>query len=332
MLCPFCQIDSQRIVFRHSVGSANVIALWDGFPVSPGHLLIVPTRHIATWFDASSEEQQALTSALEIAKSHIESQYQPDGYNIGINVGAAAGQTVPHLHVHLIPRYSGDVADPRGGVRHVIPQLANYLAEQTPEFHVNRNATSTHRPSHFTRGEIDPLLPHLKSAIDRAAQVDFCVAFIKQSGVDLLRGHLQDLLERQGCVRIITGDYLDVTEPQALEDLLELGPKLELYVVECTPGMSFHPKAYLFYTSDQLTTSHSATNHSGTGHSAYIGSSNISRMALLAGIEWNYRVDESIHGGGFGAMKFEFEEHLRDPRTKRVDAGWIDRYRGRRRE
>jgi superfamily II DNA or RNA helicase/diadenosine tetraphosphate (Ap4A) HIT family hydrolase len=327
MLCPFCQIDRQRIVFRHSVGSANVIALWDGFPVSPGHLLIVPTRHIATWFDASSEEQQALTSALEIAKSHIEAQYEPQGYNIGINVGATAGQTVPHLHVHLIPRYSGDVADPRGGVRHVIPQLANYLAEQTPEFHVNKATTSTHRPSHFTRGEIDPLLPHLKSAIDRSAQVDFCVAFIKQSGLDLLRGHLQDLLERQGRVRIITGDYLDVTEPQALEDLLELSPNLELYVVECTPGMSFHPKAYLFYTSDQRT-----TNHSGTGHSAYIGSSNISRMALLAGIEWNYRVDESIHGGGFGAMKAAFDELLRDPRTKRVDASWIDRYRARRRE
>ncbi|MFM7926296.1 MAG: HIT family protein, partial [Pirellula sp.] len=108
MLCPFCQIDSQRIVFRHRVGSANVIALWDGFPVSPGHLLIVPTRHVATWFDASSEEQQALTSALEIARSHIEAQYEPQGYNIGINVGATAGQTVPHLHVHLIPRYSGD--------------------------------------------------------------------------------------------------------------------------------------------------------------------------------------------------------------------------------
>jgi superfamily II DNA or RNA helicase/diadenosine tetraphosphate (Ap4A) HIT family hydrolase len=322
MLCPFCQIDRQRIVFRHSVGSANVIALWDGFPVSPGHLLIVPARHIATWFDASSEEQQALTSALEIAKSHIESQYRPQGYNIGINVGAAAGQTVPHLHVHLIPRYSGDVADPRGGVRHVIPQLANYLAEQTPEFHVNRTTPSTNAPNHFTRGEIDPLLPHLKAAMGRAAQVDFSVAFIKQSGVDLLRGHLQDLLERQGRVRIITGDYLDVTEPQALEDLLELGPNLELYVVECVPGMSFHPKAYLFYTSDQRTTS----------HSAYIGSSNISRMALLAGIEWNYRVDESIHGEGFGAMKAAFDELLRDPRTKRVDAGWIDRYRARRRE
>jgi diadenosine tetraphosphate (Ap4A) HIT family hydrolase len=251
MLCPFCPIDSQRILFRHSVGSASVVALWDGFPVSPGHLLIVPVRHIPTWFDARPEEHQALTSALEIAKSHIESQYQPQGYNIGINVGAAAGQTVSHLHVHLIPRYHGDVPDPRGGVRHVIPQLANYLAENPPDYLVNKTTFRSGASSHFTRGELDPLLPNLKSAIDRSEQVDFSVAFIKQSGLDLLRGHLQDLLDRQGRVRIITGDYLDVTEPEALEDLLELGPSLELYVVECSPGMSFHPKAYLFHGKTQ---------------------------------------------------------------------------------
>ncbi|MFM8401465.1 MAG: DEAD/DEAH box helicase family protein, partial [Pirellula sp.] len=143
---------------------------------------------------------------------------------------------------------------------------------------------------------------------------------------------MQDLLERQGRVRIITGDYLDVTEPQALEDLLELSPKLELYVVECTPGMSFHPTAYLFYTSDHPATNHSTTGHPTTAHSAFIGSSNISRMALQTGIEWNYRVDPAIHSGGFGAMKEAFEELLRDPRTKRVDADWIQRYRARRRE
>jgi superfamily II DNA or RNA helicase/diadenosine tetraphosphate (Ap4A) HIT family hydrolase len=332
MLCPFCPIDSQRILFRHSVGSASVVALWDGFPVSPGHLLIVPVRHVPTWFDASPEEHQALTDALEIAKSLIESQFQPQGYNIGINVGAAAGQTVSHLHVHLIPRYHGDVPDPRGGVRHVIPQLANYLAENPADYLVNKRTYRSGSSSHFTRGELDPLLPNLKSAIDRSEQVDFSVAFIKQSGLDLLRGHLQDLLNRQGRVRIITGDYLDVTEPEALEDLLELGPSLELYVVECSPGMSFHPKAYLFYNTKHPATGHPATGHSPIGHSAYIGSSNLSRMALQTGIEWNYRVDPTIHSAGFGAMTAAFEELLQDPRTKRVDTDWIDRYRARRRE
>jgi superfamily II DNA or RNA helicase/diadenosine tetraphosphate (Ap4A) HIT family hydrolase len=330
MLCPFCPIDSQRILFRHSVGSASVVALWDGFPVSPGHLLIVPVRHVPTWFDASPEEHHALTDALEIAKSLIESQFQPQGYNIGINVGAAAGQTVSHLHVHLIPRYQGDVPDPRGGVRHVIPQLANYLNENPPDYLVNKTTYRSGSSSHFTRGALDPLLPNLKSAIDRSEQVDFSVAFIKQSGLDLLRGHLQDLLNRQGRVRIITGDYLDVTEPEALEDLLELGPSLELYVVECSPGMSFHPKAYLFYNTKHPATGHPATGHSPIGHSAYIGSSNLSRMALQTGIEWNYRVDPTIHSAGFGAMTAAFEELLQDPRTKRVDTDWIDRYRARR--
>ena len=209
----------------------------------------------------------------------------------------------------------------------MIPQLANYLSENPPDYLVNKTTDRSGASSHFTRGELDPLLPNLKSAIDRSEQVDFSVAFIKQSGLDLLRGHLQDLLDRQGRVRIITGDYLDVTEPEALEDLLELGPSLELYVVECSPGMSFHPKAYLFYN-----TKHSATGHSPIGHSAYIGSSNLSRMALQTGIEWNYRVDPTIHSAGFGAMTAAFEELLQDPRTKRVDTDWIDRYRARRRE
>ncbi|TQE97529.1 MAG: HIT family protein, partial [Spiribacter salinus] len=103
-----------------------VIGLWDQYPVSPGHALLIPRRHIAGWFDATPEEQQALTSALAQARSAIEESHQPDGYNIGINSGEAAGQTVHHLHVHLIPRYQGDSDDPRGGVRHVIPGKADY--------------------------------------------------------------------------------------------------------------------------------------------------------------------------------------------------------------
>ena len=79
-----------------------------------------------TWFDANAEERTALFKALDAAKAIIEKDHGPDGYNIGINCDPAAGQTIFHLHVHLIPRYAGDVADPRGGVRHVIPDKANY--------------------------------------------------------------------------------------------------------------------------------------------------------------------------------------------------------------
>ena len=100
--------------------------LWDGFPVSPGHALLIPVRHVVTWFDATPEERFALTDAISGARETILERHTPDGFNIGVNIGEAGGQTVPHLHVHVIPRYSGDVTDPRGGVRWVVPNEADY--------------------------------------------------------------------------------------------------------------------------------------------------------------------------------------------------------------
>jgi diadenosine tetraphosphate (Ap4A) HIT family hydrolase len=104
-------------------------AILDSYPVSPGHALVVPRRVIATWFEASSEERQAIFDLVDEVKRLLDARTPaPDGYNIGINCGEAAGQTVMHLHVHVIPRYRGDVPDPTGGVRHVIPGKGNYLA------------------------------------------------------------------------------------------------------------------------------------------------------------------------------------------------------------
>ena len=123
--CPLCRGLEDRI-FAHA---ELAIALWDGYPVSPGHALIIPRRHIATWFDSTELEQSALMTLVTKAKAVIDQLHRPDGYNIGINSGAAAGQTVFHLHIHLIPRFTGDVDDPRGGVRHVIPAKANYQME-----------------------------------------------------------------------------------------------------------------------------------------------------------------------------------------------------------
>jgi diadenosine tetraphosphate (Ap4A) HIT family hydrolase len=115
--CPFCNPPADRIFFR----DALVYALWDIFPASPGHALLIPHRHVPTWFEASPEERHLLMSAIDSAKAIIETHHRPDGYNIGTNCGAAAGQTVFHLHFHLIPRYLDDVPDPRGGVRLAIP-------------------------------------------------------------------------------------------------------------------------------------------------------------------------------------------------------------------
>jgi diadenosine tetraphosphate (Ap4A) HIT family hydrolase len=103
-------------------------AIRDAFPVSPGHTLVVTKRIVETWFDATAAEKVAIVELIDDVKRQLDrSDPAPDGYNIGINIGTAAGQTVMHLHVHVIPRYRGDVPDPRGGVRHVIPEKGNYL-------------------------------------------------------------------------------------------------------------------------------------------------------------------------------------------------------------
>ena len=122
MDCPFCEPPQERVFYQDDL----ILCLWDAFPVSEGHALVITRRHVATWFDASEQEQAALVRGIEIARREIEKASQPDGYNVGFNAGEAAGQTVFHLHVHVIPRFRGDVEDPRGGVRHVIPEKAAY--------------------------------------------------------------------------------------------------------------------------------------------------------------------------------------------------------------
>jgi diadenosine tetraphosphate (Ap4A) HIT family hydrolase len=120
--CPFCTLPPERIIDSNDLG----VSIRDGFPVSPGHTLVIPKRHIGSWFAISNEEQLALLDLLGRAKATLQEEFNPDGYNIGINDGPIAGQTVPHLHLHLIPRYKGDQEDPRGGVRWVIPGKAKY--------------------------------------------------------------------------------------------------------------------------------------------------------------------------------------------------------------
>jgi diadenosine tetraphosphate (Ap4A) HIT family hydrolase len=120
--CPFCSLSRDRIV----IDSARALAIGDGFPVSPGHTLIIPKRHVASFFEVTEAERADLMSLLAAARDELDRQFRPAGYNIGINDGAAAGQTVPHLHIHLIPRYEGDRDDPRGGVRWVFPEKAAY--------------------------------------------------------------------------------------------------------------------------------------------------------------------------------------------------------------
>lgn len=120
--CPFCGFPPDRIVLAND----HSFAIYDGFPLSRGHMLVLPKRHIASIFEASDEEKTSMFALLDEARGLVLKEYCPDGFNIGINDGAAAGQTVMHLHIHLIPRYKGDKADPRGGVRWIFPEKAIY--------------------------------------------------------------------------------------------------------------------------------------------------------------------------------------------------------------
>lgn len=124
--CPFCTLEAGRIVLENT----HAMAVLDGFPISPGHTLVIPKRHIGSLFEATAEERRALFDLLAVARSQLLESHRPDGFNIGINDGASAGQTVMHLHIHLIPRYAGDVADPRGGVRWIFPDKAPYWKDR----------------------------------------------------------------------------------------------------------------------------------------------------------------------------------------------------------
>ena len=125
-LCPFCEIANNPNHTRILKTTSTCFSIADGYPVSKGHTLIIPNRHIKSFFETSANEKVELMQLLEQSKQAIDKAHQPDGYNIGINDGTSAGQTVPHLHIHLIPRYANDQKDPRGGVRWVIPEKAKY--------------------------------------------------------------------------------------------------------------------------------------------------------------------------------------------------------------
>jgi diadenosine tetraphosphate (Ap4A) HIT family hydrolase len=120
--CPFCTIKESLIVAQN----ATAIAFRDAYPVTDGHTLVIPRQHVSSIFDLCESDQIQLWQLVADVRSTLTDQLSPAGFNIGINDGQAAGQTVPHAHIHIIPRFQGDVLDPRGGVRWIIPEKAVY--------------------------------------------------------------------------------------------------------------------------------------------------------------------------------------------------------------
>ena len=119
--CLFCKDPRGVSLERELAYSAR-----DSYAASPGHTLVIPRRHVASFFDLTPEEINACMELIAEERKQLDEEFKPDGYNIGVNVGQAAGQSILHVHIHLIPRYKGDVENPQGGVRHVIPKKGHY--------------------------------------------------------------------------------------------------------------------------------------------------------------------------------------------------------------
>jgi len=270
---PFRQVPESDWIASNRSG----FALSDAFPVSEGHALVIPFRQISTWWEAESVEQADLMALVGDVKLQLEKLYQPDGFNVGFNSGQAAGQTINHLHLHVIPRYAGDVTDPRGGIRHVIPGRGNYLEKyQDGQIQQGRLKFLDGGTEGRMRAELTRCLR--SPAFDR---IDLVVSFIMLSGLDIVRSGLRDAIDRGARVRILTTDYLDITDPDALAELLDIcdeldqdrkGLEVRLWKARTE---SFHPKAYLFRSSN------------GNQAQGFVGSSNLSRSGIDGGIEWN---------------------------------------------
>jgi diadenosine tetraphosphate (Ap4A) HIT family hydrolase len=120
--CLFCKLPPERIW----MATKHALAFNDNYPISEGHTLVIPIRHFASIYDLSEEEQTNLWALAGRVRHTLVEKLHPDGFNIGVNDGTAAGQTIAHAHIHIIPRREGDVPDPRGGIRWIIPEKAPY--------------------------------------------------------------------------------------------------------------------------------------------------------------------------------------------------------------
>ena len=289
--------------------NALAFAIRDGFPVTKGHTLIIPRREVATWFEATREEQLALLDLVDEVKRRLDVELAPHGYNVGFNAGEAAGQTVMHLHVHVIPRHAGDMDDPRGGVRHVIPWKGNYKRIQAPPL--------------ATGGLADHFLNHLRPLFAASSEVAIVAAFVQDSGLALLDEPVKSALARGAAIKLVTGDYLDITQAEALQRILDWqgapaagGDEgtFEVRIVETTrlpgPSRSFHPKSWRFEGPELGV--------------AWVGSSNVSASALRAGVEWNLRVDRWRDPETFDRVRSAFQSLWASAAP--LTADWVTAY------
>lgn len=319
--CPFCPPPAPLDLPQPVAENPLAYAFRDRYPVSPGHTLVVTRRHVPDFFGCTPAERSALLDLVDRVKADLDANWarvdgaerRPDGYNVGFNAGEAAGQTVMHVHVHVIPRFRGDVEDPRGGVRYVIPDKANYL-----------------RPREQILTDGSPLggsfYPAVAPFFQRATRVDILAAFVQDSGLAHIQPAVQDALARGARLRILTGDYLDITQVDALRRLSDwaganaaghgadeqaVAGDLQARVVETERlRRAFHPKAWHLEGPDFGV--------------AFVGSSNLSRSALDGGVEWNLRVDRHRDPAAWTRVSESYELLWNAARV--INADWIAAY------
>ena len=310
-------------------------AIRDNYPVTEGHTLVITSRLVETWFEATADEQRAVLALVAEVKASLDRDLHPDGYNVGFNAGEAAGQTVPHLHMHVIPRYDGDTDDPRGGVRHVLPSRGNYKRVAADWKKPPGPArTRPRRPVSLTTGSPGPQLDDFLGALfQRAERATIVSAFVQSSGLDILEPRFEQFLRDGGVLRLVTGDYLHITQADALQRLLDLQARTLAYAAVDEPDetplagsfsvcvveaerlkRSFHPKAWLF-----------AWGNEPEEGVAYVGSSNLSRSALRHGVEWNLRVERNLDPTAWDGVA-EAADALFDS-SRPLDAAWLADYR-----
>jgi diadenosine tetraphosphate (Ap4A) HIT family hydrolase/HKD family nuclease len=304
---PFLQVPSSDWVASNELA----FAFRDHFPVSRGHTLVVSRRLIATYFEATAAEKAALWALVDEVKRALDEQLQPDGFN----AGEAAGQSVPHLHVHVIPRYKGDVEDPQGG-RRVLPLRAN-------------QSLTVRRPPLARGGEHDPFGQHLWPLFESATEIAIVAAFVTETGLDLLQARVLAALRAGTHLRIVTGDYLAFNQVDALRRLLgwsQVDVRHEAEAIDAPAGQlrvrvvetaladgserAFHPKSWLF--------------EAASFGVAFVGSSNLSASALGTGIEWNLRIERAIDGPGYAAVRAAVEALW--AQALPLSADWIAAY------
>ncbi|MBW2736320.1 MAG: DEAD/DEAH box helicase family protein, partial [Deltaproteobacteria bacterium] len=276
--------------------------------------VIATRRHICSWDLATDEERYALFAALDGLRS---------GLNEGEELVIRLSPTGRHvtLDVRSVSPYASGLEPERQ--QEAGEHLASYLSGAAQEL-----PTPTEQPSELASRLVhgdgdDPLLPELQRALDFAIRADIAVAFVKPSGVDTLRGHLLDFLEapRRGRLRLLCGDYLDLTDPVGLRGLLDLEGHVELRIFETAGHQGFHPKAWIF---------HGAAERG----QAFIGSSNLSRPALKDTVEWNYRMvsTDGAERASFEGVVDAFEQLFRHRATRALDAEWVESYDRRRKK